>query len=81
MHVNPFHVDRGLAMVFNPTSQHIKQSLKLPLYFTGITSAAYISEQAGKSTKYLLNRDYSVTVEVNMEPQTITWFLIRDAEN
>ena len=38
LHVNPFITNRGLAMVFNPTSSSLNFTLSLPLYYTGITS-------------------------------------------
>ena len=37
MHVNPRLRDRGLAMVFNPTTENQTILLTLPLYYTGIS--------------------------------------------
>jgi len=35
LHVNPQLKQKGLAMVYNPTSRRISRQLKLPLYYTG----------------------------------------------
>ena len=76
MHVNPFLPERALAMVFNPTSRHIVTSLRLPLYYTGLTVQARVAEQGDNSTIYRLARDYSIDVPINLQPRTITWFVI-----
>ncbi|CAI8032348.1 hypothetical protein GBAR_LOCUS18287, partial [Geodia barretti] len=38
LHVNPFITNRGLAVVFNPTSTSLNFTLSLPLYYTGISN-------------------------------------------
>ncbi len=77
MHVNPFITNRGLAMVFNPTLDGLTMDLTLPLYYTGLTDTAKISEQ-GKAVKTVtLARDYSVQVHVSLPARGITWFLIQ----
>ena len=77
MHVNPFLVDKGLAMVFNPTAVEINTSLRLPLYYTGLTHVASVFEQRGPVSHYTLERDYSIHVPISVKPLGITWFLIR----
>ena len=47
MHVNPFITNKGLAMVFNPTLEHITATLTLPLYYTGLTDLAKVSQMGG----------------------------------
>jgi len=82
MHVNPFINDKGLVMVFNPTSYSIQQSFKIPLYYTGISTIAQIKEKEhGVWKRYKLKRDYTVFVDLDMKPQSITWFLIKDGKS
>ena len=77
MHVNPFLTHKALAMVFNPTHFDIQMSLTLPLYYTGLTTTAVVSEQGQSPKSYTLERDFSIDVNVHLAPLGITWFLIQ----
>ena len=82
LHVNPDLQDRGLAMVFNPTSQSISRNISLPLYYTGIWEKAVVmKEGATPGTTYTLDRVYQIELQsVVMEPKTITWFLVHSGD-
>lgn len=81
LHVNPFITNRGMAMVYNPTDQPIKKQLVLPLYYTGIVTTALVqNEETGKQKKYTLNREYSITLDINLAARSLTWFLIQSAD-
>lgn len=82
LHINPALQDRGLAMVFNPTSQTISRNVSLPLYYTGISEKAVVmKEGVTPGTTYTLDRDYKIEIQsVMMEPRTITWFLIHSGD-
>ena len=64
-------------MVFNPTSDAIETNLPLPLYYTGLTDIAQVSEQEKPWTNYTLARDYHIDLQINLPPLGITWFLIK----
>ncbi len=76
MHVNALTEPRALAMVYNPTDSDVSTSLKLPLYYTGLTQRAMIREKEEPATEYKLDRAYNVTLPVRMKPRTVTWFII-----
>ncbi|MBM3237681.1 alpha-galactosidase [Candidatus Poribacteria bacterium] len=76
MHVNSQTKERALAMVYNPTDREITTTLKLPLYYAGLTDKAMIREQEGEAREYKLDREYNVYVPVNMRAKTITWFVV-----
>lgn len=76
LHVNPRLKKRGLALVYNPAPQEQAATLKLPLYYTGLTDAASIREQEGPSTSYALDRNYNVFLPVTIKPKGVTWFVI-----
>jgi len=76
LHVNPKLKHKGLAMVYNPLERAVKKQLKLPLYYTGLTETANICEQHGKSSKYVLDREYNVEIPVNIDSKSVTWFVI-----
>jgi len=50
--------------------------LRLPLYYTGLKETARIREQEGKSKRYDLDRKYNVRITIDMEPNSITWYVI-----
>ena len=77
MHVNPGLEENGFAMLYNPTNKEITRVIKLPLYYTGLTRKAKISQDGGKARKYRLKRDYSVEVEVTIPASGHTCLQIR----
>jgi len=75
LHVNPWLREKGLMMVFNPTQEHVSDTLTVPLYYTGLTNMTYVSEQGAASTLYTLDRQYNVYVPVNLASLNVTWFI------
>jgi hypothetical protein len=76
LHVNPRLERRGLAMIYNPRSVPIRRSVRLPLYYTGLTDTARVRDQGGTSTSYALARDYSIEVPVTIPAAGHTWLVI-----
>ena len=77
LHVNSQLNPRGLAMVYNPTSQIQQMNLKLPLYYTGLTEVAQICQGGGQSTEYPIDRDYNVQIQIEMAPRSIDYLVIK----
>jgi hypothetical protein len=76
LHVNPKLKEKGMLVVFNPLENEVEQTLKVNLYYTGLTNEARIREQEGKSRNYAIGRDYSVEVPVKLKAEGMTWFVI-----
>ncbi len=76
LHVNPRLKEKGLAMVFNPLDREVEKTLKLPLYYTGLTDEATVRERDGDAKKYKLDRRYDIELRVKMEPRSLTWFVV-----
>jgi hypothetical protein len=77
LHVNSQLEIKGLAMVYNPLDHSAERQLKLPLYYTGLTDVARISQKEGESKLCRLDRDYHVTVPVTVPARDCTWLIIR----
>ena len=77
LHVNPKLATKGLMMVFNPTQERITDVLSVPLYYTGLTDAAKVSERAAAPLVYQLDRHYHIQLPVDLLPLNITWFLFQ----
>ncbi|WP_053375066.1 hypothetical protein [Paenibacillus sp. FJAT-27812] len=76
LHVNHALPDKGLAVVYNPMDHAVSQTLKLPLYYTGLTGTATVQEQEGPSEAYALDRSCHIELHVEIAPRSATWFLI-----
>jgi len=76
LHVNPSGQEKGLLMVFNPLGHEVKKGISVPLYYTGLTKRAKVSENGGKAKKYTLARDYTIELEVTVPAGGVKWFVI-----
>jgi hypothetical protein len=76
LHVNPRLAHKGLAMVYNPLSHPVRRTVRLPLYYTGLTQAAMIREKETPPKRYELDREYQVRVPLDIEPHATTWLVI-----
>ena len=77
MHVNPSLDEKGFVMLYNPTDEDITRTVTLPLYYTGLTRNASVSERDGKPKKVKLDREYNVKVEVTIPANGYNWLVIR----
>jgi hypothetical protein len=76
LHVNPRLALKGLAAVYNPTDREIVRDWTLPLYYTGLTSAARVRERGGPARTYRLDRFFRISVPVRVPPRSLTWLTI-----
>jgi len=77
LHVNPNLQHKGMLVVFNPLKDTARRTLKVNLYYTGLTDTAEIREQDGASQTYKLARDHSVEIPVEIGPEGFTWFVVQ----
>jgi hypothetical protein len=78
LHVSPNLKTRGLLMLYNPLKQSITRTITIPLYYTGLTTTAMVSEKEGPARKYTLNRDYGITYTCTLKPESYTWVQIKE---
>jgi hypothetical protein len=76
LHVNPQLKQKGLMMLYNPTNTPITRTIKVPLYYAGLSSTAKIREKEGSLKTYNVNRDYSVELKITIPANDYTWFVI-----
>ena len=76
LHVNAGGKEKGMLLVFNPLDQPVKQELTIPLYYTGLTKVASISEKGGSPGTFPLDRDYQVRLPVELPANGYTWLVI-----
>jgi hypothetical protein len=76
LHVNPTLKQKGLAMVFNPLKEKITRTIKIPLYYTGLTQFASVRINDEKSQQLTLNRAYEIAIPVTLNPEEYKWITI-----
>jgi hypothetical protein len=77
LHVNPAIEEKGLLMLYNPLEVAIQKTVKIPLYYTGISDKAHISHEGKNGDAYELSRDYSIDLEIEIPARSQTWYVIK----
>ncbi|MBL7044441.1 MAG: hypothetical protein ISR77_37795 [Pirellulaceae bacterium] len=76
LHVNPKLNQKGLLVAFNPLKEPVKKTIRVNLYYTGLTDKAEVRDREGEAETYRLNRDYSIEIPVEIAPEGFTWFVM-----
>ena len=76
LHANAQISPCGLAMLYNPTRRVQQMTLKLPLYYTGLSEIAKIREGEGEPKRYTIDRDYNVEIPIKMEAKSVSYLVI-----
>ncbi len=76
LHVNPRLKEKGLLVVFNPLNEPVTRTLRVNLYYTGLTSRAHLRDGDGKSRTLKLDRDYTIALPVQVPAQGLSWYVI-----
>ena len=66
----------GLLAVFNPLPEPVARSLRVNLYYTGLTDIARVRHEDGPVHTMELARNYTVELPVQVAGQGMTWFVI-----
>jgi hypothetical protein len=77
LHVNPGIDEKGLLMVYNPLDHPVKQNMSFNVYYTGLDRVAFISENDSKPKRFSINRNYEITIPVNIEANSQSWYIIK----
>jgi hypothetical protein len=81
-HYYPDIVERGLAMVWNPTNRSVTQTLQATLYYSGLTStvdkAVMVSQEGAEAKALPLGAGDAVGLTVSLGPRELTWFVITE---
>jgi hypothetical protein len=78
IHVNPNLEEKGLLVLFNPTSNEKTETLRIPLYYTGLDTEALFVDETGDSKKYPIDRSYRVSLKVSIPPKSRRYFIIKN---
>ncbi len=77
LHADPAGEEKGLLMVYNPLDHPVRKDLKVNVYYTGLSEHAVISENDGPGRKYVIGRNYEVTIPVRVEANSQSWYIFK----
>ena len=77
LHVNPGLDNKGMLCVFNPLDNEVTKTLRVNLYYTGLSDTATIIDAKENSQSLKLNRDYSIEIEVTVPANGMSWYLVQ----
>lgn len=76
LHVNPTVPQKGMLVVFNPLNEAREKTLRVPLYYTGLTTTAVVRHEGEAEEIIQLTRDYSIDLTVTVPANGMTWYVI-----
>ena len=76
LHANAQINPCGLAMLYNPTRTVQRMTLKLPLYYTGLSEIAKVREKEGESKCYKIDRHYNIEIPIEMEAMSVSYLVL-----
>lgn len=77
LHVNPNLATKGMLCVYNPLASTVTKTLRVPLYYTGLTERAKVSDADGATTEYLLSRKHEIELPVTIPAHAMQWYVVR----
>lgn len=77
LHVNPQLKEKGLIMLFNPLKEKITRTVKIPLYYTGLSNTAIVKDKDGLEKSYMLNRNYEIEFTFTLPADSYAWYIIK----
>jgi hypothetical protein len=76
MHVNPQLKEKGLIMLYNPLKEKITRTIKIPLYYTGLSKTVTFLEKGAVKITNEVGRDYTTELTFTIAPESYTWFIV-----
>jgi hypothetical protein len=80
LHVNPRLKNKGMLCVYNPLGKDVTKTLRVNLYYTGLTQQAVVSTADGASVVFDLGRDCTIDLEVTVPANAMSWYLVRNSK-
>ena len=66
-----------MLCVYNPLPVEVTKTLRVNLYYTGLTPKAEIHDATNVSVVHELGRDHSVDLAVKVPAHGMSWYVIR----
>ncbi|MCR9200164.1 MAG: hypothetical protein NXI04_16135 [Planctomycetaceae bacterium] len=76
LHANSQLENCGMLVVYNPLDEAMTRTLRVNLYYTGLTETAVVTDSQGGSTPHRLARDFTVDLPVSVPAGQMAWYRI-----
>ena len=78
LHANPTGKnEKGMIVLYNSTNKAIREMVEIPIYYTGLHDEVTLTEKEGTPRKIKVSRGYSISVQMNIPANGMTWMTIR----
>lgn len=75
LHVNPALKEKGLLIIYNPLDVPITRTIKVPLYYTGLSNNVKVSEKESLPKIFRLDENKNIMLWVSIPANGYTWYL------
>ncbi|WP_346236685.1 NPCBM/NEW2 domain-containing protein [Niabella insulamsoli] len=80
LHADPLQQQKGFAMLYNPLTKPITTTIRLPLYYTGISKVASVSVNGKPAKLYPVNGDHEMRIELTIPAEGNTWLVLEQGK-
>ena len=77
LHVNPRLAEKGMLCVYNPLPQNVTRTLRVNVYYTGLTRRVRVSESDGEPVELTVMRDNTIDLPVSVPAGKMVWYVLR----
>ncbi len=77
LHADPQGKEKGFLILYNPLKTAITRTIRVPLYYTGLTATAKLSANGTAPKTYTLNRAYEIEMTVTLQPESYNWWVVQ----
>lgn len=76
LHVNPKLKCKGMLVAFNPLDAPARDTLRVNLYYTGLTDVAHLRRDGGAAEEFRLDREFCIEVPIELPAFGFGWVAI-----
>jgi len=73
LHVDPQGTEKALAMFYNPLTEDITRTIRVPLHYAGLTGKVWAATEDGKHQRVTLDSNEEITLKVKILAGKRTW--------
>jgi len=77
LHVNPRLDEKALLVAFNPLDRAVRKTLRVNLYYSGLTDTVRVKAASGPATTWTLGRDYTIDLPIEIPAQGMSWYVFQ----
>ncbi|MCB9892004.1 MAG: hypothetical protein H6833_10180 [Planctomycetes bacterium] len=77
LHVDPVGEIKGMLVVYNPLDRDVAKTLRVNVYYTGLTERVSVAHEDGPPVMVDVPRDDRIDLEVDVPAGSMTWYVLR----